>query len=86
MKHTKKVWKGTFVTKLYYNRRHEVRQIPDSPQNLLAVGNLMNTALFDRLKYEEDLHAPARGTTSLTDGKRFSKSGYYDVIPTYQRS
>jgi hypothetical protein len=49
--HTKKVWKGvfvtklyynrrhmrrTFVTKMYYNRRHEERQIPDSPQKLLA--------------------------------------------------
>ena len=60
VKHTKKVRKGTFVTKLYYYRRHEVRQIPDSPQNLLAVGNLMNTALFDRLNYEEDLHAQIR--------------------------
>lgn len=62
MKHTKKVWKGTFVTILYYNRRHEVRQIPDSPQKLLAFGNLMNTALFDRLKYEEYLHAQIRET------------------------
>jgi hypothetical protein len=60
----KKVCKRTFVTKLYYNRRHEVRQIPDSPRKLLAFGNLMNTALFNSLKYEEDLHAPARGMTS----------------------
>jgi hypothetical protein len=56
----KKGWKRTFVTKLYYNRRHEVRQIPDSPRKLLAFGNLMNTALFNSLKYEEDLHAQIR--------------------------
>jgi hypothetical protein len=37
-----------------------VRQTPDSPQNLLAVENLMNTALFDRLKDEEDFHAQNR--------------------------
>jgi hypothetical protein len=60
----KKVGERTFVTKLYYNRRHEVRQIPDSPRKLLAFGNLLNTALFDSLKYEEDLHAPARGMIS----------------------
>jgi hypothetical protein len=55
MNHTKKVWKGMFVTKLYDNRRYEERRIPDGAKTLPAMGNLIYTALFYRMKDEKEV-------------------------------